>query len=102
MPYVPSHLNQIVRNPVMVRFKLKLKSIIFIARNSEHSSTLILNLNDTAESYPFPAPLNHAAAEPVLSLSHLGVFKVTSPTMSLYLGENGKFGCQALFYIRRI
>lgn len=51
MPYVTSHLNQIVRRPVMVRFKLKLKSIIFIARSSEHSSTLILNLNDTAESY---------------------------------------------------
>ena len=47
MPHVTSHLNQIVQGPVMVRFKLRLKSNIFIASNTEHSRTLILNLNDT-------------------------------------------------------
>lgn len=46
-PYVTSHLNQIVRSPVMLMFKLRLKSNIFIASNTEHSSPLILNLNDT-------------------------------------------------------
>lgn len=47
MPHVTSHLNQIVKSPVMVRFKLRLKSNIFIASNTEHSRALILNLNDT-------------------------------------------------------
>ena len=44
---LPVILNQIVKVAVMVRFKLRLKSNIFIARNTEHSSTLILNLNDS-------------------------------------------------------
>lgn len=47
MPHVTSHLNQIVKSPVMVTFKLRLKSNIFIASNTEHLNTLILNLNDT-------------------------------------------------------
>lgn len=81
----------------MVGFKLRFKSNIFITRNTEHSSTLILNLNDTPVLYPFPASLNHAAAESVIFLSQLGVFKVTSPAMSLHLGENGEFGCPACF-----
>lgn len=32
MPHVTSHLSQIVKGPVMVRFKLRLKSNIFIAK----------------------------------------------------------------------
>lgn len=47
------YLNQIVKGPVMVRFKLRLKSNIFIVSNTEHSRTLILNLNDTTDRIHF-------------------------------------------------
>jgi hypothetical protein len=46
MLHVTSHLNKIVRNSVMVRFKQRFKSNAFI-NNTEYLGTCILNLNNT-------------------------------------------------------